>query len=275
MGVILASTTSPQEELEHGVSENWREPFVPKPAEEAPKPEGEEPEVPAEEAPKAEEKPKGHKGGGPQKRIDKLTARNAALEKELEEYKAKVKPADEKKPEAPREPKLADFGNDVEKFVAARDEWKKAEEVRIATEETQKVIFDAYNKKVSEARGQYDDWDEVVSSASNVSIPQSAYVAIVESENGPDVAYYLATHPEEATPLVDMTPTAAVRAIGKISDKLIAEKSKPPVKEKVKPPDPVSPVGASSTRTNLSLDELSPREYIRVRNKQERENRMR
>jgi len=202
-------------------------------------------------------------------------AQNAALAKENEELKAKIKPAEEIAPKAPAEPKLADYGNDVEKWTAARDTWKKNEEIRLANEEAQKATFEAYNKKVSEARGQYDDWDEVVSSASNVSIPQSAYVAIVESENGPDVAYYLATHPGEAAALNEMTPTNAVRAVGKISDKLLAEKAAKPAKEKVKPADPITPVGATATRTSVPLDQLPVREYIKIRNRQERENRSR
>jgi hypothetical protein len=275
MAVVITSTTSPQEHLDHAVSEEWRQP---QPEKEEVKDDTET--VETEEVKKEEEAgekpaPKGHKGGGILKRVDKLTAINARLEKENEELRAKVKPPDTKAPEGPREPKLADFGNDVEKYVAARDAWKQAEEVRLGEAERQKETFEGYNKKVSEARGAYDDWDEVVSAADAIKIPQSAYLAVVESENGPDVAYYLAQHPEEAQTLVEMSPIGAVRAIAKISDKLLASKSTPKPKDKPKPPEPLATVGGSATRSNVSLDQLPVREYIKIRNKQERENRQR
>lgn len=272
MSDVTITSTTPgvtQAQLDHAASDNWRDPFIPED-----EPKKEDTVIPAAEPEPEKAKPeaKQHKGGGQQKRIDKLTALNAKLEADLAEARAKVKPAEEQ-PTGPREPKLADFGNDVEKFLAARDQWKDAEAQRQSEQERQKVIFDDYNKKVSEARGNYDDWDEVVGAATNIKIPQAAYLAVVELENGPDVGYYLASHPEEASALQDMTPIGAIRAVTKISSRLEAEKTKPTVKEKVKPPEPISTVGNSATRGNIPLDQLSPREYIRVRNKQERENR--
>jgi hypothetical protein len=271
MTVVMTSTTSPQADLDHAVSENWRE--LPKEPVVEPT-EGEEPKTPVEEV-ATDEKPKEkeHKSGW-QKRIDKLTARNHSLETEVETLRKKVTPeAATAAPKGPAEPKLADYQGDVEKYVAARDAWKQAETDRQGEAERQRETFEGYNKKVSEARGTYDDWDEVVSAADAIKIPQSAYLAVVESENGPDVAYYLAQHPEEAQTLVEMSPIGAVRAISKISDKLLASKATPKVKDKPKPPEPLATVGSSATRSSIPLDQLSPREYIKVRNKQERENR--
>src|SRR5208283_4611149 len=95
MEVVLTSTTSPQAELEHGVSEEWRDPFIP---------EGEKldeaktkevaPDVVDDKSGEGDEgaqrlpKPKEHKSGW-QKRIDKLTARNHMLESRVAEYEAK------------------------------------------------------------------------------------------------------------------------------------------------------------------------------------------
>jgi hypothetical protein len=169
---------------------------------------------------------------------------------------------------------MADFGNDMEKWIAARDAWKENEQTRVAQESTQKEIFDNYNKRVSEARGEYDDWDEVIGAADKIVIPNAAKIAIIESDNGPDIGYYLAKHPEEAAAMMDMTSTHAIHvAVGKISDKLLGEKAKPAVKEKVRPPAPVTPVGSSAARTNIPLEEMPIRDYIKVRNKQEREHR--
>src|ERR1700675_14391 len=273
MTVVMTSTNSPQADLDHAVSEDWREP--------QPEPKA-EPEVAetVEETPKGGETPetkaKGHKGGGILKRVDKLTAINARLEKENEELRSKVKPPEIKAPEGPKEPKRADYGNDVEKYIAARDAWKDFESDRVIKEERRKEMVDTYNKGVSDARGRYDDWGEVVSGAADVRIPPSAPDAILELENGPDVAYYLAQHPEEAKAMFDLTPTGVVRAVTRISDKLTAAKAvAPKAKEKPKPPAPLATVGNSATRSDVSLDQIPIREYIKVRNKQERENRQR
>jgi hypothetical protein len=272
MAVVITSTTSTQEELNHAVSDEWREP--PKPAEEpvaaepeeTPTAEGTVETETKEEKPKAKE----HKGGW-QKRIDKLTARNHSLETRLQELESKLKPAEAPAPPKSNEPKLVDYGNDVEKFLAARDQWKDAEDVRKSDQESQKATFDAYNKKVSEARGQYDDWDETVT-GSNMTIPQSVYQEVVESDNGPDVAYYLATHPEETEKLMEMSQSAARRTVIKISDQLAKEKTKPEKAEKPKPSAPITPVGTAATRTGTTLENMSLRDYIKTRNKQEREN---
>jgi hypothetical protein len=266
--------------MDHAASEEWREP----PAETAPEPVAEpEPETPetpepAEDKAAPEEdkpKPKEHKSGW-QKRIDKLTARNHMLESRIAEFEAKQKPTEESKQEAKPsgEPKLADFGNDVEKFLEARDAWKENSEKQAAESERRKVAVDTYNEKVSKARGEYEDWDEVVTGSKAV-VPQAAIDAVIELDNGPDVAYYLAQHPEETESLMGMSAIRTIQAISKISDKVAEEKAAPPPKNKVKPPEPLTPVGGSATRSNTPLDQLSIKEYMKIRNKQERESRNR
>ncbi len=274
MAVVITSTTAPQAELDHAVGEDWREGQEPI---EEPKPVVEEaaPET-AEEEPKPEPaKAKEHKSGW-QKRIDKLTARNHSLETRLAELEAKAKPADAKVDAQPADtgPKLADYNNNLEEFLKARDAWKDAETSRQSEQERQRATFDNYNKKVSEARGQYEDWDEVVS-GSAMKIPQAAYLAVTEEDNGPEVAYYLAQHPDEVETLNDLTPIGASRYIGKLAARLAGEKATPIAKPKVKPPAPVAPVGTSATRSSVTLGELPIREYIKIRNKEEREKRYR
>jgi hypothetical protein len=272
MAVVLTSTTSPQAELEHGVSETWRDPFVPEGEKLEEKPKAEEPVVEAEpEAePEVAPKPKEHKSGW-QKRIDKLTARNHMLESKVAEYEAKQKLPEEKtEPKATGEPKLADFNNNVEEFLKARDAWKENSEKQAVELERRKATVDGYNEKVSQARGNYEDWDEVVS-GSKIIIPQAAVDAVIELDNGPDVAYYLAQHPEEAEALMDLTPIRTIQVIGKLSDKVAGERAPAPPKAKAKAPEPIAPVGGSATRSSVNLDQLPPREYIKIRNKQERE----
>lgn len=277
--LTITSTTSSQEQIDHAVSDNWREPFVPKeePAVEPAEPK-EEVEVSPAEEPKEEKveakPPKGHKGGGQQKRIDKLTARNAFLESRVAELESKSKPDEPKVPEGPKEPKFEDYNGDINKFLAARDAWKDAEQIRAAQAEREQAISTEYGKKITEAKLKYDDWEETVS-GSNINIPAATVTAIKKMENGPDVAYYLATHPEETNELMSMDLDDAIVTVKDISRKLTAEATTQAAKPKPKPPEPLTPVGQSATRSGLGLDQVSIRDYIKIRNKQERENRMR
>jgi hypothetical protein len=281
--LTLTSTTSSQEQMEHAVSDNWREPFVPPvaaPAVETPEAEV-EPETPAvpETAETTESKPKDKPKSRAQRAIDKLTARNHRLEEELEQARKAPKPAEEAKtaPATAGPPKLQDYlnaGKTAEDWADARDDWKAGEETKQAESARQKETFDTYNKSISEARVRYEDWDEVVE-ATDAVIPQSASIAVIEAGNGPDVAYYLAKHPEVCESLMDMTPAAVIMQIGRISDSLnpATKRSPSEVKPKAKAPAPISTVGNSPTNSSVPLDQLSPRDYIRVRNEQERRRR--
>ena len=104
-----------------------------------------------------------------------------------------------------------------------------------------------------------------------IEIPKSASLAIIElGSTGPAVAYYLGKHPEICEELMGMRPLTAVGKIHEIARSLNPEKAaSPKPKAKVTPPAPLAPVGGSSSRSSTPLDQLSPAEYIRVRNKQE------
>ena len=278
MAVVITSTTSAQKDMDHAVSDNWREAppeevvpeVAPAPEKEPVEPEAKESETETKPEPEQAAKPKEHKSGW-QRRVDKLVAQNHQLKSQLEELQSKAKPAEEaaKVPEGPKEPKLSDFEGDVEKFVAARDAWKDASETQAARAEQHKAIVAEYNKKASEALGRYDDWNEVVSGA-DIIMPQASLDAIIESDNGPDVAYYLAQHPDEALALSELTPIRAIQAIARISDKVAAELAPQPKPPKAKVPEPIKPVGNSATR-HSTMEEIPIREYIKLRNKQERE----
>lgn len=116
--MIVASTTASQEEMDHAVSANWREPFPAKTAEvttgtqpETAAAEVTHPETPAtpeevlevETDPASEPadvqettelRPKGK--GGFQKRIDKLTERNTDLATQLAEYRERAEAAEKR-----------------------------------------------------------------------------------------------------------------------------------------------------------------------------------
>lgn len=286
---VLASTTEPIEQMEHAVSEEWRQPFVPKdaPADAAPEAEA----APAETTPDSEageeteqQKPTEKKSGW-QKRIDKLTARNHAAEtraekaeRELAELRANAAPAKEP-PAKPANgaPRLEDFKT-AEEWADARDAYKDQQEANQVRSEKQRATFDAYNRSISEIRGKLDDFDEVLAADQDVMLPKSVHVAVIGlKEKGPEVAYYLAKHPEAIAQINEAfeegDDALAVLELGRIVAGMASSQAAKTgtQKQKVTPPAPLAPVGASSTRSSVPLDQLPPREYNRIRNKQEAE----
>lgn len=233
-----------------------------------------------------------HKKGGWQKRIDKLTARNYELEKELETERAKAaKPAEKTATEPPNpevKPKLEDFKTH-EEWVEAVADWKIeqrfAKEAQQAVQEEAsdrtKEVYDAHNKRIAEAQGKYDDFLETVNvetpwsskSPDDVQSAQAFQIAIYEAENGPDVLYYLGKNKEELAKLKGLSPAKVQMAVGRISASLLQSDSPSAPQEKTeekpvtKAPPPIKPVGASGAKSTVNEDDLSDDEWIAQRNK--------
>lgn len=198
----------------------------------------------------------------------------------------------------PSDPKYQEGKYD--QYIEDLADWKAGERIKAErtadanTEEQERVreVFDTYNRATSEARATHDDFDEVVGRR-DLQIPQAAQVAIIEAgEIGPEIAYYLGSNPDECQKLAQMSPARAASYIGKIEAKLSAVKSEtaanyqpaerqapvvqenkpsPPPQRPVKPaPAPITPVGASSNRSSVSMDQLPYRDYKRLRDQEER-----
>jgi len=271
---ITSGDNDPAEELEHAVGPNWREPFTPKDsggepaanAEEAPEPEETQQTAAASEpAEKQESKPKTKA----QRAIDKLTAKNYQLAKELEEAR-KVKPADSTAPAPPGPPQLKDFKT-PEEWADARDQWKEARAAEQEIQAERQAEFDTYNRAVSKLQASVDDWDEVMNGPDAV-VKEYIGATIVEmGDDGPAVAYHLAKHPEVCEELDGMKRGAAIAKVHEIARSLKPKESSPPPKAKVTPPPPIKTVGAASTRSSAPIDDDSVpiSEFMKIRNKQE------
>ena len=267
-GLILSSTTDTQEQVDEAAGI--------KPTEEPPATEVEV-ETPAESgtAEEAEtQKPKAK--GGFQKRIDRLTkslreeqSKREELEKRLAEKPAAAA-SKEETPKPDERPKLADFNGDADKWFDARVEWDKKQAAKQAEEEERREVFDTYEVRKAEAAERHEDWEEIKAEleAGNYPISFPATNAIIESEIGPEIAYYLAKNPEELERINDITSALSVaREIGKIEAKLSAQTSESPKKViRTNAPKPITPVGGSTKRT-VSIDDpnVSTEDYYEAR----------
>lgn len=285
--ITVASTTDSQDAINAsaGVAQEVTEKETP---------EGEEPETqPASEA------DENHVSkSAVQKRIDKLTREKYESRKEIDGLKerllaiekgGKPQPVIEEKPiaEAAAPKPTPDQFPSYEDFVEALADWKAdqklnkietdkaAKAAEASQQNAQKAVFDKYNERIEEAKERYDDFEEVVGKAAL--IPNEVALAIVELENGPDVAYYLGKNTAICKELMNMSILKALTKIGSISQNLMPTEEAdepggdPVPKVTTRAKTPPRPVAGSSTRSTVPLDELPYQQYAAIRAKQEKE----
>lgn len=212
------------------------------------KPEGEKPEEPEQPEKKAE-LPR-----GVQKRINKLTARNYGLKKELAERERQITElkaiADEKKlsdqiaEHTKKKPDKGEFDS-YEDYIEAKSKWDvrselleqqkdKAEKPEEKKTEDRNEVVEEIFKAGSEA---YEDFEEIVRKP-DLKLSESMFLAALESDFAHEILYYLGTNPQEASKIYDLTPLQQAREIGKLETRITKEQ--PAVEEKEQKPLDVS-----------------------------------
>ena len=133
---------------------------------------------------------------------------------------------------------------------------QKAEELVAAREaaKQQSQVLESYHEREEEARGKYDDFEQV---AYNPKLTITGVMAetIQSSDVGPEIAYYLGSNPKDADRISKLTPLAQAKEIGKIEAKLASD---PPVRRTTSAPAPISPVTAR-TSGSPAYDTTDPR----------------
>ena len=212
---------------------------------------------------------------GVQKRIDRAVrqkyeaeARANALAEQLEELKRQPRP---QQAQAQGAPKLEDFDN-FDDYITAKTEYLADRKIQATLSEreqraaaaqaqaAQAKTAEGWQKRVAIASEEIPDFYEVVANA-DVPMTPAMQQAIVESDVGPKLAYYLATHPDEAADLADLSPVAVIRALTRIEDKLAK-----PVKAS-SAPDPITPVG-SKAKAEKDPSSMTDSEFAAWRKRQ-------
>lgn len=222
----------------------------------------------------ANPQPKKSKGGF-QRRIDELRRREADAQRDRDHWRdlamknAGVQPASDVRAPLSSDtpPKQEDFPN-YDDFVAAkarhevRQELRAEERRRREAEHTERATErrEAFTKRCDEASERYEDFEEV---AFNRSLPITDAMAevIQESDKGPDLAYYLGSHPDEAKRIAGLSPLAQARELGRIETTL----SKPAPRKTTSAPDPVKTVSGKDAPTK-DPSKMSMDEYVAARN---------
>ena len=185
----------------------------------------------------------------PRRRYEKDLQAEREQRIRLEERLAKSEPAKSSDPDMPTIDKFDNFDEYVTakaEYIASQtlskhEERQQQEKAKAAQQQT----VEGWNKRVADA--DIPDFHDVLA-ASDVPMTSIMQQAIMESENGPKLAYHLATNPADAERIAGMTPIGAVRALTLIEEGL----KKPVAVSKATPP--ITPVGSKATSIKSLLD---------------------
>lgn len=234
------------------------------------------------EAESSTDKPKptaqGSDEDGARKRINKLVWQREEAKREADYWRSQAqrpapaaeqpKPANNGRPDV-NDPKWKNY----EEYTEALAEWtadRKIEARITADRETsqqrnkQQRLSDAlssFNEKAEKARDKYPDYDELFDSAI---ISEAMSEPILTSDNGPEIAVFLAKNPDIARKLYRLSPVDAAREIGKIEAKL----DDAPETTTSNTPPPIKPVRPKGEVSTLLSDKMDVKTWMKMRNKQ-------
>jgi len=189
-----------------------------------------------------------------QERFNKITAdkyaekrRADAAEEELNKLKAQIPQPSVQSENAPT---LEDFDFDDAKFNEALIDFKvnkKAAQIQQQQEAAQVQVQGqqraaAFNVKVAEFSKTAPDYQEVL--ANIPPLPPETLDAVMQAENGPQLAYYLGKHLDVADEIASASPMVAAMQLGAISARLAAAKPNAKQSAAPEPIDPISSGGA-------------------------------
>lgn len=229
------------------------------------------------------DKPK--KKSGFKRRIDKLNARVAERERELDYWKAEAlkqkqstEPAQEqvKSVQATGKPNPENFDSHAD-YVEALTDWKvdqkysaqKQDEEKSKFQNEQQKAVQAYSERAKSFSEKVADYDDVLSSVDDIMVPSAIQNLIVQSANGPELAYEMAKDRENLARICKLPILEAVFEIGSIKARISSKGSDDKIinKKPTAAPAPIVPVGKGKGAIVKSLDDpnLSQSEYERLR----------
>lgn len=220
-----------------------------------------EEEAPAAEVAETEEKDSAEQEEedkvpqGVQKRFNKMTREKYELQariRELEEEQAKNSPKTELK-----EPSLEDFDYDQAAYKKALIEYgsSQAQKQKTTVPQVDPVKAEkvaAFSQKLDAFKAKAPDYVDVVS---QMPISQVGSDAILEMDNGPQVAYYLGNHLDLVDEINALGPVAAALKIADLSRKL-----KPAEPKISTAPDPVTSIKSGGGKVTKNEDDMTVEE---------------
>lgn len=252
-----------------------------------------EPAAPADETQKADdsrpEQPRDEDGKflseKAQKRIDHLTWEREQARREAEFYRAQAlqQPKPQPEPPAAKLPTLEEHGYDEAKYQAALIQYATQQAERVVEERLSKAEqqraeqarVESFATRQREFMKATPDFEAKVLRDPTLPITEAMRDVIVDSESGPELAYYLANNRETASAIAHLPPHLAARELGRIEARLEAQKEaakRPPVSKAPPPPPTVDSTEADVAKNPLD-ESMSMREWMSWRDRQARKKR--
>lgn len=212
-----------------------------------------------------------------QRRIDRKNSEIAAartearmLKERLEQLEAQARPQQQRAAGAPTLDQFDNFEDymsarvafEAERVVETRLSKAQQAEAARQAQEAQSRVLTSWKDKQEAAADKYDDFEEVVG-ASDAPVTPEMRQAIVESDAGADIAYYLAQHPEEAKRIAQLSPIRQIAEVGKLEIKI----STPAPRKPTSTPPPVNPIGTKA-KAERNPDEMPVKDWLKWRNEQ-------
>lgn len=213
------------------------------------------------------------------KRIDKITREKYEALKRANELEMRLKEFESNSGGRPTRPNIASFTNEMgeldhtsyenamAKYEDSLFDWRENKSRNSDTEYKQKAEAESklekFNILADNARIKYPDFDEVVS---RPVFGQELREAVVDSDVGDELAYYLGNNKAVATDLNNMPPYKMMKEVGKLEEKISR------LNKKVsKALDPITPVSGSSGTVTKSSEQMSDSEWIEAERKRRME----
>jgi len=133
-----------------------------------------------------------------------------------------------------------------------------------AIQQKQAERLAGFNERAASIRQANPDFDTVLQSAA-IGVSNDVMGVILDSDDGPAVAYYLAKNPTELYRLNAMDERQQVLELGRISARLSA---KAPERKVTQAPPPAPAVKAAGS-TQKAISDMSDKEYLEFRRRQD------
>lgn len=228
---------------------------------------------------------KAKKGKGLDKRFAELTrereeakayanaqAQKAAeLEARLAEFeKSKPQPQEPQNLESPRPENFDTYDAYIDALtdykLDLREKNKEAEKAKQEQLSKEQEIIKLFEERKQAAAAKYADFDEVIASARDIDVTPAMESYVIESEYGPEVAYFLAKNKDLAAEISQMSYVKAIASLGKIEAQF--EKSSGAETKVTSAPKPVTPLKGGSTHKIDLTNESNYEAWKAERNKQ-------
>ncbi len=171
-------------------------------------------------------------------------------------------------------------------FVRAQAAWDRRQEQRQASVTQQQTRAEQdwsarvaeYHQRAEAARQKFSDFDVVTSEFfdrhSNHPHSQAIAAALGSADASAEVAYHLATHPQDASRIFALDPVRIALEIGKLSAVFTAPPKETLKPQTTAPAPPSQTVGAGVTASADDPNTRSFKDHIRIENTRERERRI-